>query len=186
MEARGKCINCSKGYSLPVKYSIPLCPQCSQHQISYFKAIEDKAPYDPPDQIEAHLWLGSYRSASNKRNLLALNIKNILTVGDHMKQKFTDSFKYLQVLIDDDEDEYILGVLPKLVKFVEDSVERKEGVLVHCLGGVSRSATVVTAYIMKSRKLSMKKALKFVKEKRSCISPNRGFLDQLEKYADLI
>ena len=186
MEKKGKCINCSKEFELPKKCVIPLCSECSQHQISYFKALEDKAPYDPPDLIEPNLWLGSYRAASNKRNLQELNIKNILTVGNYMKQKFPETFKYLQVLIDDDEEEDILSVLPKLVKFIEDSLNNKEGILVHCLGGISRSATIVTAYIMKSRKYRVKEALKFVKGKRTWISPNSGFIKQLKEYEDLI
>jgi len=49
---------------------------------------------------------------------------------------------------------------------------------VHCISGVSRSATIVLAFLMLKRELSLMDALKLVREKRK-ILPNDGFLQQL-------
>lgn len=51
-------------------------------------------------------------------------------------------------------------------------------VLVHCAVGVSRSASVVLAYLMIHRRLGLLEAILRVKERR-WIFPNRGFLRQL-------
>lgn len=51
--------------------------------------------------------------------------------------------------------------------------------LVHCQGGVSRSPTVVIAYLMHLKKLSLTEAYQFVKDKRTCIAPNLNFMGQL-------
>lgn len=47
------------------------------------------------------------------------------------------------------------------------------------LAGVSRSASVVIAYIMKKEKKTLKEALEFVKQNRQ-VRPNMGFHKQLE------
>jgi protein-tyrosine phosphatase len=49
--------------------------------------------------------------------------------------------------------------------------------------GVSRSAAIVVAYLMKEHRKSLPEALDFLKSKRKIIHPNGGFLQQLRKYA---
>lgn len=65
---------------------------------------------------------------------------------------------------------------------------REEGskVLVHCKMGISRSASVVIAYVMKANNWNLKKALRFVKDKRQSIRPNENFLRQLEVYQGIL
>lgn len=48
--------------------------------------------------------------------------------------------------------------------------------------GVSRSATIVIAYIMKKHKLKFDKAFERVKLKRNLVSPNYGFIQQLRLF----
>lgn len=68
------------------------------------------------------------------------------------------------------------------VSLTDEARERGSGVLVHCHAGVSRSATVTVAYIMKQQGLCLGDAYKFVKELRPVISPNLNFMGQLLKY----
>lgn len=51
-------------------------------------------------------------------------------------------------------------------------------VLVHCLVGMSRSATCVLAYLMICRKMTAAEAIRTVRMRRN-IRPNDGFLQQL-------
>lgn len=51
-------------------------------------------------------------------------------------------------------------------------------VLVHCVMGRSRSATLVLAYLMMKNGLSVVDAIEHVRQRR-CILPNHGFLKQL-------
>jgi predicted protein tyrosine phosphatase len=55
-------------------------------------------------------------------------------------------------------------------------------VFVHCALGISRSATVVIAYVMKCQKIPLKDAVDIVKRARQQIHPNNGFLQQLDRY----
>jgi len=52
-------------------------------------------------------------------------------------------------------------------------------VLFHCRMGVSRSATLVIAYLMQSRGLSLREAFEFTKNKRPKISPSPNFAQSL-------
>lgn len=64
-----------------------------------------------------------------------------------------------------------------------DEVKKLQGrVLVHCYAGISRSATICLAYIMKSKRLTLDTAFDFVKSKRNVISPNLNFMQQLMEF----
>jgi protein-tyrosine phosphatase len=49
--------------------------------------------------------------------------------------------------------------------------------------GISRSATIVCAYLIATMRMTADEALAAVREKRGIVSPNTGFLRQLEEYA---
>ena len=52
-------------------------------------------------------------------------------------------------------------------------------VLVHCYAGISRSATVVIAYLMKKREIGHRQAISLVSQYRPQINPNPG-LDKFD------
>ena len=58
--------------------------------------------------------------------------------------------------------------------WIKDALARREGgggggVLVHCQAGMSRSATVVIAYLMKELDIDQVQALDMVREKRPVV-----------------
>ncbi|KAF7324454.1 Phosphatases II [Mycena sanguinolenta] len=57
-------------------------------------------------------------------------------------------------------------------------------VLIHCVMGVSRSTTVLAAYLMKTRSLCPAAALSFIKQHRPRVQPNYGFLKQLNTFLE--
>lgn len=58
-------------------------------------------------------------------------------------------------------------------------------VLVHCTEGISRSATIVAAYLMWRKRETAAKILTYIKHKRPKINPNEGFLHQLQVWQDV-
>jgi len=54
------------------------------------------------------------------------------------------------------------------------------------MAGVSRSVTIVIAYLMRKNKWRLQDAYDFLKKFRPNLSPNRGFLKQLEDYEKII
>jgi protein-tyrosine phosphatase len=54
------------------------------------------------------------------------------------------------------------------------------------MGGVSRSSSVVIAFLMKRNQMSLKDAIEYVKERRPIVEPNRGFMRQLIEYERML
>ena len=76
------------------------------------------------------------------------------------------------------ENEDIMQHFEKTFNFIEEHLQTTN-VLVHCMAGVSRSATIVVAYLMRKHGWSLDRSLRAVKDKRPQIRPNDGFLEQL-------
>ena len=78
--------------------------------------------------------------------------------------------KYIRIPIDDslkqEDTDKMTKILPILVEDIRRSVLAGKNILVHCYEGRERSATIVTAYIMKYHKMTPEKAIKLVVEKR--------------------
>ncbi|EKM55098.1 uncharacterized protein PHACADRAFT_255472 [Phanerochaete carnosa HHB-10118-sp] len=73
--------------------------------------------------------------------------------------------------------------LPRATAFITDALQdTRARVLVHCVQGVSRSASVVCAYLIKAYGWTPAQAVQFVKSKRPCTDPNPGFVSQLGEY----
>jgi protein-tyrosine phosphatase len=55
---------------------------------------------------------------------------------------------------------------------------RKQGgkLYVHCVQGISRSATIILAYNIFTEKITYQEAYAYLKEKRACINPNMTFI----------
>ncbi|CAG5124982.1 unnamed protein product, partial [Candidula unifasciata] len=64
-----------------------------------------------------------------------------------------------------------------------DQVEARGGkTLVHCVAGISRSASICIAYLMKYKRMPLDQAYRHVKKCRSVIQPNVGFWKQLIEF----
>ncbi|KAL7716963.1 Internalin-A [Entamoeba marina] len=138
------------------------------------------AEYGFCDFIIKGLYLGSYPNAHNKNYLNSINVTHILTVAD-LHPVFPTNFIYKCINIDDDVTENISQHFNECFEFI-DAARRNGSVFVHCAAGVSRSASVVIAYLMKEKKMSYSKAYSHVQNKRPIICPNQAFREQLIEF----
>lgn len=65
--------------------------------------------------------------------------------------------------------------------FIRDCL-RRTSVMVHCLAGVSRSVSLVLAYLMKWEGMELDEAMALVKLGRKTACPNEGFIRQLREF----
>lgn len=90
----------------------------------------------------------------------------------------------MAVPLRDTEDEDLIDYLDVCLDFVDEG--RKVGcVLVHCFAGVSRSAAVITAYLMRTEQRTLEDALESLRQCCEFVCPNDGFLDQLKLFEDM-
>ncbi|KAJ1934074.1 tyrosine/serine/threonine protein phosphatase [Linderina pennispora] len=66
--------------------------------------------------------------------------------------------------------------------FIDAARSRNENVLVHCQLGVSRSASLVIAYVMRTLGMGFSAAYEYVQSRAPCISPNLSLIAQLCEY----
>lgn len=92
--------------------------------------------------------------------------------------------KRIEVPLDDSPKAPLLSLLERAVDFIRGAVANSENavILVHCFQGVSRSSSVVLAYLMDAEEMTLEEAMKMVKAKRPIIKPNAGFLQQLANW----
>lgn len=93
-------------------------------------------------------------------------------------------FLRMSIALRDTESENLLDYLDVTLDFIDKS--RKEGsILVHCFAGVSRSAAIITAYLMKTEQLGLEDALESLKQSCEFVCPNDGFLEQLKFFEEM-
>ncbi|XP_071948466.1 uncharacterized protein [Antedon mediterranea] len=133
-------------------------------------------------EIRPNLFLGS-RGDARDNKLRAISISNVLSIEwakPHLPADISNKFVY----VDDDPDADLLSLMPQCVQFIEDSVENG-GVLVHCFMGISRSSTIVAAYLMKNENISFDDALVSIRKARPQARPNFGFRQQLDLFREM-
>lgn len=130
------------------------------------------------------LYLGNLDAASDMKLLDRHNIRAVLTVavGLGLRYHQDEDIDHLVIHAEDVESYNLSRHFEKATEFIERHRKNKRNVLIHCYAGVSRSATITIAYLMKNHKFSYIRAHDFVKNKRGCISPNVGFRVQLREY----
>ncbi|KAL4451109.1 hypothetical protein ABPG74_021431 [Tetrahymena malaccensis] len=133
------------------------------------------------------LWLGDYTAALDKDMLKSKGINTVLTTAQGLTIYYPQSAKifHRQWFMLDHPSFNISRYFQDVIIEIEEGL-RRGGVLVHCAAGVSRSASCVIAYIMQKKQMTYPTAFNFVKKKRRVISPNPGFLKQLQQFDKLI
>ncbi|CAL5351754.1 unnamed protein product [Camellia sinensis] len=90
----------------------------------------------------------------------------------------------MAVPLRDTENENLLEYLDVCLDVIDKS--RKEGsMLVHCFAGVSKSAAIITAYLMRTEQLSKEDALESLQKSCEFVCPNDGFLEQLKMFEEM-
>ncbi|NXV41449.1 DS13B phosphatase, partial [Uria aalge] len=138
------------------------------------------------DQVWPNIYLGDAWAARSKTTLQSLNITHILNAADGPYSINTGAKYYKDLQIEYygveafDDPSFDLSIFfYDAANFIGKALNTSGGkVFVHCAMGVSRSASLVLAFLMIHENMTLVDALKTVSAHRD-ICPNSGFLSQL-------
>ncbi|KAG6876592.1 hypothetical protein C0992_012350 [Termitomyces sp. T32_za158] len=177
---------------------------------------DDSAPpyAQGPVQIIPGIWLGSEDNARDWKSLIDCGIKSILNVAKEvacpldLDPNLPDStyrppnivtgrpgMHYLKLQWSHGQQDLVRVGFNDAMSFTDAALARGEGVLIHCQCGISRSATMVIALVMRAAAeqspsvstdvwalKGMQGAYSYVKQKSKWVSPNMSLIYQLMDY----
>ena len=125
------------------------------------------------------LYLGDMFDANDADTIKNRNVSCIICVAERLKIMNTNPcVKVYKYELSDDSNCNISLYFEE----IGEIINKENIVLVNCVAGISRSATIVISYIMKYYNLDLKTAFILVRKKRDRICPNKKFMECLLDY----
>ncbi|KAF0041713.1 hypothetical protein F2P81_005245 [Scophthalmus maximus] len=110
------------------------------------------------------------------------SLRSAVEMYSHKRVSLINDMMYLCISAADHPKQNLIQYFRDSITFIHESRLKGEGCLVHCVAGVSRSVTLVVAYIMTVTGRGWVESLAAVRAARPCAGPNLGFLRQLEEF----
>jgi hypothetical protein len=132
-----------------------------------------------PQEVVPGVYIGSIAAARNRAALAAAGITHVICATAECAPFYPDELAYLHVRVRDEPGVQISAHFDEVCAFIDAALAARGAVLVHCVMGRSRSATLVCAHLMRAHGLSMLEALERLRAVRPAIAPNSSFAVQL-------
>ncbi|KAK4154465.1 hypothetical protein C8A00DRAFT_32746 [Chaetomidium leptoderma] len=147
-----------------------------------------------PSRVLGYMYLGNLGHANNPDLLRALGIGQILSVGetamwrDGELEAWGEENVCLVKGVQDNGIDPLTDEFERCLAFIDRGRANGTATLVHCRVGVSRSATICIAEVMRSRGLSFPRAYCFVRARRLnvIIQPHLRFAYELLKWEETL
>lgn len=138
-----------------------------------------------PTHIIDNIYLGSVYNSIDYDYLHNNNFGLIINLTTNSNPKFNSEFTYLHCPIEDNNKETIKPFLNPIYNYIinyqNNPLNTNKKILIHCVMGASRSATVVLFYIMRkyNRDFNYINAINFIRYKRPIVNITYQFMDDL-------
>ncbi|XP_027479252.2 dual specificity protein phosphatase 15 isoform X3 [Zalophus californianus] len=127
------------------------------------------------------LYLGNFIDAKDPDQLGRNKITHIISIHES-PQPLLQDITYLRIPVADTPEVPIKKHFKECINFIHCCRLNGGNCLVHCFAGISRSTTIVTAYVMTVTGLGWRDVLEAIKATRPIANPNPGFRQQLEEF----
>jgi hypothetical protein len=151
----------------------------------FYRRLTRAADLDSPQDFRSmqlvvpNIYLGSEYPGDDASYLKQMGVTHIINCAC-TPPRFPLDFSYHLVEVGDIAEENIVDHFPAAIQFIETALHSPSGtVFIHCQLGLSRSPTILIAYLMHSMNISFSIAHCIVKRARGFISINQGFIRQL-------
>jgi protein-tyrosine phosphatase len=149
----------------------------------------EEIPY--ADQIVDGLYLGgryAITAKGSKHELfdVIISVLSEYEYEDYMieARDFGPEQVWHRLVADDDEDVDLHHTyFDEAHATISQALKEGKRVLVHCAAGISRSVTLVAAFLIKEYRMGAEEAIRRIQRKRFCADPNNGFRRQLLQYS---
>mmetsp|Transcript_20402 Transcript_20402/g.30347 ORF Transcript_20402/g.30347 Transcript_20402/m.30347 type:complete len:556 (-) Transcript_20402:20-1687(-) len=145
-------------------------------------SVANSHHFAKPIEVMERVYISGYAAACCHQLLDELKISHIINLAVECRNVFPDDFQYFRADLQDNVDQDLSKVLVEIPKYVGAVLadDPEAVVLIHCLGGISRSATIMLAVLMLHNNWSLEKSLLSLREvTQGRCHPNHGFIKQL-------
>ncbi|KAF9022294.1 phosphatases II [Hymenopellis radicata] len=139
--------------------------------------------------VPSKIWLGKCVNSAVPHPCIDLKfyclyagITHVLSVCPDPIEDLKVGIEHLRIEVEDHECADLLSHLPRAVSFIQDALDGGGRVLVHCRMGISRSVTVLAAWLIQMNAATPSAAIIIIRKARPMARPNYGFLMQLEAF----
>ncbi len=114
-------------------------------------------------QIINNLWLGNAIIANSKEFMKNNDIKYIVNVSCDIPNYFSNK-TYMNISVKDKDvnEKEILCIFDTAGRFIFNGLNENKGVLVHCKQGNNKSASIITAFLMKYLEIDLYTAVQYI------------------------
>ncbi|XP_054851581.1 dual specificity protein phosphatase 14-like isoform X1 [Eublepharis macularius] len=133
-------------------------------------------------QISPCLYLCSGNAASNRHMVYSRAVTCVVNATMEIPNANWPDIDYVKVPVPDLPHAPLSLYFDSVADRIHQTGKKNGRTLVHCVAGVSRSASLCIAYLMKYHRLSLLDAHEWVKSRRPVVRPNVGFWRQLIEY----
>ncbi|XP_004711273.1 dual specificity protein phosphatase 18-like [Echinops telfairi] len=135
-----------------------------------------------PTQITRCLFISNAAAANSKAMLSSFNITSVINATVDVVNKYYDGIQYVKIPVEDTPSSSLYNYFDPVADHIHTVGMKLGHTLLHCAAGVSRSAALCFAYLMKYHCMSLLQAYTWTKSCRPRIHPNNGFWEQLILY----
>ncbi|XP_041353901.1 dual specificity protein phosphatase 18-like [Gigantopelta aegis] len=135
--------------------------------------------------ITEEVFLSGVTAVASEDTLTKHNITHSLNLARELQDfEYPVHVECLRVSLRDASDEDLYPRLHDLVDHIHQVVGRGGRIVVHCVAGISRSASVCIAYLVKHHEMTLNDAYHHVLDRREVIHPNNGFWQSLVQFEE--